>query len=85
MRDLSSNELSLVNGGFGGKPPLGSQNASSYFGACMNYTSPNGTTGAVLTLAANLPFVGAIIGGLAIVHAIGTVSVCGLGTLQYAQ
>lgn len=85
MRDITKNELSLVEGGFGGTPPLGSPNASSYFGNCMNYTSPSGTTGAALALGSLIPGVGSAIAFLGAVHAIGTGMACGLGTLQYVQ
>jgi hypothetical protein len=85
MRDLKNDEFSLVNGGFGGERPLGSPTASSYFGRCMNYVSPNGTTSAALALTALIPGAGMAVGFLGAVHAIGALGVCGLGTLQYAQ
>lgn len=85
MRDITKNELSLVDGSFGGTPPLGSPTASSYFGNCMNYVSPNGTTSAALGLAALIPGVGSVITAAAAIHAIGATAVCGLETLQYAQ
>lgn len=85
MRDLSSNELSLVNGGYGGTPPLGSPNASTYFERCMSYTNPNASTSAALTLVALIPGVGTALTFLGVVNTIGTGAACGLGTLQYAQ
>ena len=85
MRDLSSNELSLVNGGYGGTPPLGSPNASTYFERRMSYTNPNASVSAVLTLAAFIPGVGTVVTILGAINTIGTGTACGLGTLQYAQ
>jgi hypothetical protein len=85
MRDLSSNEISVVDGGYGGTPPLGSPNASTYFERCMSYTNPNASTSAALTLAALIPGVGTALTFLGVVNTIGTGTACGLGTLQYAQ
>jgi hypothetical protein len=85
MRDLSNKEISLVGGGYGGTPPLGSPNASTYFERCMSYTNPNASTSAALTLAAFIPGVGMVLTFLGAVNTIGTGAACGLGTLQYVQ
>ena len=71
-----------VDGYSGGGAPLGSATAGEYFDSCLAYVMPSASWGAAWTLAGAASRYVAWSG---VAYTAGAATVCGLGTIQYAQ